>query len=70
MAMKLHTKDQAPKEGGKEASQHPMAQVFPTTIQSVQPINLGDLINSRFPSVVQQMVVSQTLGFNLAIEQV
>lgn len=25
--MKLHTKDQAPKEGGKEASQHPMQQV-------------------------------------------
>jgi len=27
VAMKLHTKDQAPKEGGKEASQHPMKQV-------------------------------------------
>jgi len=30
VAMKLHTKDQAPKEGGKEASQHPMKQVNPT----------------------------------------
>ena len=27
VAMKLHTKDQAPKEGGKEASQHPMREV-------------------------------------------
>jgi len=30
VAMKLHTKDQAPKEGGKEASQHPMKQWQPT----------------------------------------
>ena len=27
VAMKLHTKDQAPKEGGREASQHPMQKV-------------------------------------------
>ena len=27
VAMKLHTKDQAPKEGGKEASKHPMQKV-------------------------------------------
>lgn len=30
VAMKLHTKDQAPKEGGKEASQHPMKKWQPT----------------------------------------
>lgn len=28
VAMKLHTKDQAPKEGGKEASKHPMREVI------------------------------------------
>ena len=27
MAMKLHTKDQAPKEGGKEAAKQPFQQV-------------------------------------------
>lgn len=54
VAMKLHTKDQAPKEGGKEASSHPMPQWQPTREGYLNFLNESRLVYETLERIVTE----------------
>ena len=68
VAMKLHTKDQAPKEGGKEASEHPMRKVCPffagVLIASAHIRDVLANMSDTKDTFVDSLVPAQTYGMS------
>ena len=73
VAMKLHTKDQAPKEGGKEASPKPMSQVIisdpvlvsPGRMSSTDPKSVWQTLSSLSSRLALLPLPNTDITFNL-----
>ncbi|DBA77758.1 hypothetical protein WJX79_002924 [Trebouxia sp. C0005] len=70
VAMKLHTKDQAPKEGGKEAAPQPFQQWKPTREGYLRFLVESELVYDALEQIVQQASVPEYARFqNTGLER-
>eukprot|EP00877_Chromochloris_zofingiensis_P007725 jgi/Chrzof1/3205/Cz12g15230.t1_HO[v5.2] len=70
VAMKLHTRDQAPKEGGKEASKTPMSAWQPTREGYAQFLAESQAVYNAFEDIIQKAAYTEYAQFqNTGLER-